>query len=56
MLDKGIKSRFKREFIITKSLNDLNGIIKVFEFNERDYSYTMEKAEITLEEYIIKTN
>ena len=54
MLDKGIKSRFKREFIITKSLNDLNGIIKVFEFNERDYSYTMEKAEITLEEYIIK--
>lgn len=53
MLDKGIKSRFKREFEITKSLNDLNGIIKVFDFNEQDYTYTMEKAEGNLEDYII---
>lgn len=53
MLDKGIKSRFKREFVITESLNDLNGIIKVFDFNEQDYSYTMEKAEVNLEDYII---
>lgn len=51
--DSGIKSRFKREFTITKSLNDLDGVIKVFEFNQSDYSYSMEKAELTLEKYII---
>ena len=51
--DKGIKSRFKREFTITKSLGDLDGIIKVYDFSENDYSYSMEKAELTLEKYII---
>lgn len=51
--DKGIKSRFKREFTITQSLNDLDGVIKVYEFNEANYSYSMEKAELTLEDYII---
>lgn len=51
LLDKGIKSRFKREFEITNSLSDLN-VIKVFSFNEENYSYTMERAEKTLEEYI----
>lgn len=50
--DKGIKSRFKREFLITKSLNDMDGIIKVHEFNEDDYTYSMERAEQTLEDYI----
>lgn len=50
--DKGIKSRFKREFTITKSLGDLDGIIKVYDFSENDYSYSMEKAELTLEKYI----
>lgn len=52
--DKGIKSRFKREFAITKSLNDLIGVIKVYDFNEKDYTYSMEKAEKTLEDYIIE--
>lgn len=56
MLDKGIKSRFKREFNITKSLNDLDGVIKVYEFYEQDYSYSMEKAEITLEKYIMNND
>ena len=51
--DKGIKSRFKREFTITKSLGDLEGVIKVYDFNENEYSYSMEKAELTLEKYII---
>lgn len=48
----GIRSRFKREFNITKSLQDVGGIIKVYDFNENNCSYTMERAEITLEDYI----
>lgn len=52
--DKSIRSRFKREFSITKSLQDLDGIIKVYDFNESTYSYTMELAEQTLEQYIKK--
>ena len=62
--DRGIRSRFKREFEITKSLQDLYGIITVYAFDEGNCSYTMEPAEQTLEEYIqnndltdaIKTN
>ncbi|WP_432775629.1 protein kinase [Brevibacillus gelatini] len=49
---KGISHRFKREFQITKSLSDIEGVIKVFDFNESDYSYTMEEAELTLEKFI----
>ncbi|PFA68764.1 serine/threonine protein kinase [Bacillus sp. AFS015802] len=49
---KGIRHRFKREFELTRSLSDLGGIIEVFEFNSMDYSYTMEEAESTLENYI----
>lgn len=52
LMDIGIRSRFKREFNITKSLENVYGIIKVFTFDEGNASYTMEKAEITLEEYI----
>ncbi|WP_459480628.1 serine/threonine-protein kinase [Clostridium saccharoperbutylacetonicum] len=47
-----IRHRFKREFNITKSLSDLHGIIQVYEFDESSYSYTMEKAESTLENYM----
>ena len=54
LTDTSIKSRFKREFAITKSLNDLDGVIKVYNFNNTDYSYTMEKAEQTLEQYILE--
>ena len=52
LTDKGIRSRFKREFSITKSLQNVHGIIEVYSFDEGDCSYTMEPAEITLEEYI----
>lgn len=52
LTDKGIKSRFKREYNITKSLQDVYGIIKVYSFDEASYSYTMEAAETTLECYI----
>lgn len=49
LTNKAIRSRFKREFEITKSLADLQNIIKVFSFDENEYSYTMEEAETTLE-------
>ena len=48
-----IRRRFKREYLITKSLQGENGIIKVFSFDEENYSYTMEQAEMTLEKYVL---
>lgn len=51
--DKGIVHRFKREFEITKSLSEFPFIIKVYDYNSNNYSYTMEEAESTLEKYII---
>ncbi|SHJ10851.1 Protein kinase domain-containing protein [Clostridium cavendishii DSM 21758] len=48
----GIRHRFKREFEITKGLDDLNGIIKVYELDDSNYSYTMEKAESTFEDFM----
>lgn len=53
LTDKGIRSRFKREFNITKSLQDAFGIIEVYSFDEGSCSYTMEPAETTLEKYIL---
>lgn len=50
--DAGIRSRFKREFNITKSLQDLHGIITVYAYDDGSCSYTMEPAEQTLEEYV----
>ena len=50
--DNGIRSRFKREYYITKSLEGTFGIIDVYTFDEGDCSYTMEPAETTLEKYI----
>ena len=52
--ERGIRSRFKREYNITKSLQDAYGIIKVFTFDESSCSYTMEEAERTLEDYVTK--
>ncbi len=53
LTDVGIRSRFKREYSITKSLQGEYGIIQVFTFDEKNCSYTMEPAEMTLEKYII---
>ena len=50
--DISIRSRFKREFEITHSLGDIDGVIAVYDFDENSYSYTMEKANSTLEKYI----
>ena len=52
LTDKGIRSRFKREYNITKSLQGTFGIIDVYAFDEDVCSYTMEPAETTLEKYI----
>lgn len=51
--DKGIRSRFHREFKITKELGDVQGIIQVYEFDNSSMSYSMKKAEITFDKYVI---
>ena len=56
LTDKGIRSRFKREFEITKSLQDAFGIIKIYKFYEENCSYSMEQAEITLEKYVLNND
>lgn len=56
LADIGIRSRFKREFSITHSLQDAFGIIKVFSFDDGNSSYTMEYAETTLENYVKNYN
>ena len=52
LTDSGIRSRFKREFTITKSLQGCFGIIQVYSYDEGNCSYTMEPAETTLERYV----
>lgn len=51
--DAESKSRFKREFEVTKSLGDIDGVIKVYEYDSATLSYTMEKADDTLQSLII---
>lgn len=51
-LDAGVVHRFKREYNLTKSLGDIQGIIKVFDYDERNISYTMEKGETDLYSYV----
>ena len=53
LTDVGVRSRFKREYNITKSLQGAFGIIQVFSFDEGNCSYTMEPAETTLERYVL---
>lgn len=56
LTNKGIRSRFKREFEITQSLQDVFGIIRVYQFYDGNCSYSMERAEITLEKYILNND
>jgi hypothetical protein len=51
--NRGVRSRFKREFELTKSLNNMDGIINVIDFDESRYSYRMEKADCTIEKFIM---
>ncbi|WP_099363589.1 serine/threonine-protein kinase [Fredinandcohnia onubensis] len=50
----GIRSRFKREYEITKSLQDIPGVIKLYDFDENKMLYEMEKGEFTLSKYVIE--
>lgn len=50
--DKSIVSRFKREFEITQSLQDLDGIVEVYEYRKEENIYTMKFYDQTLEDYI----
>lgn len=50
--DRSQVSRFKREFEITKSLNNIESVIRVYNYNEQKFEYTMEKADFTLSEFI----
>lgn len=56
LTDRGIRSRFKREYTITKSLQGMFGIIEVYSFDEGNCSYTMEPAETTLEKYVLNND
>lgn len=56
LTDRGIRSRFKREYTITKSLQGMFGIIEVYSFDEGNCSYTMEPAETTLEKYVVNND
>lgn len=51
--DAGVVSRFKREYKITKELQDVPGIIKVFDLDEHNLAYTMELAEQDLYHYVL---
>ncbi|THD14661.1 hypothetical protein CI793_14540 [Anoxybacillus ayderensis] len=52
MPDRDKRSRFKREYEITKNLQSIDGIIKVYEFYEDEFCYEMEKADYTLSDYV----
>ena len=54
--DADIRSRFKREYNITKSMADIMGVIDVYEYFEDNCSYTMEEAEQTLQKYVEQYN
>lgn len=49
---QSLRSRLKREYEITKSCSDIGSIIRVFDFDSSNCSYTMEKADYTLADYI----
>lgn len=56
MRDKAMISRFKREYEITMQLQDLENIIKVYDYNNITNEYIMEYGEENLYEYINKSN
>ncbi|MBS4217501.1 serine/threonine protein kinase [Bacillus sp. FJAT-49711] len=48
----GIRSRFKREYEITKSLQDILGVIRLYDFDENKMLYEMEKGDFTLFKHV----
>ena len=56
LTERSVRSRFKREYKITKSLQDMQGVIKVFSYDEGNSAYSMERAETTLEKFVLDNN
>ncbi|WP_342544253.1 protein kinase [Lysinibacillus sp. FSL W7-1291] len=56
MTKRDIRSRFKREYELTKSLSDIPGIIQVYNFDDDSCSYTMKCAETSLYDYVTKNS
>lgn len=52
LVDRGSIHRFKREYEITKTLSDVKGIIEVYDFNDSEYYYVMEKCDCTLLDFL----
>lgn len=50
--DRGIRHRFKREYEIMKSLQGVQGVLRVYEYDEGTLSYTMEAGERTLRDFM----
>ena len=55
-LDEGAVSRFKREYEITKSLQDIPNIIEIYDYNSTSNEYTMEYCDNNLYKYISQNN
>lgn len=51
-LDARSRHRFKREFEIMRDLAEVPGVLRVYDFNESNCSYTMEAGETTLLEFM----
>ena len=52
--DKNIRHRFKREYEMTEELNDIPGVIPVFDFDHDNYTYTMLRCTHNLEQIVSK--
>ncbi|MBC1366284.1 protein kinase [Listeria innocua] len=50
--DYSITHRFNREYEITESLQDIDGIISISDYNPKEYSYKMKYCETNLYDFI----
>ena len=54
-VDPKARHRFKREFSIMQNLGDLEGVLQVYDFDDKSMTYTMERGEQTLDELLRST-
>lgn len=50
--NNGITNRFKREYAITQSLQDIQAIIPVYDYNPNTHSYMMMRCSMTLKQFL----
>lgn len=50
--EKGLAERFKREYAITQSLQDIEGIIPVYDYYPDTHSYLMMRCSMTLKQFL----